>query len=249
MMADFLTRLAERTLGTRPVIRPDIAPAIGPAPTIDAQARPSPDGEQSFAAAAIIPPVLHGMERQPLAAERPVLDQLAAVAATKAESPSAAERPAMDQLAAVAATTAESRAPEAVVTHPPSKPRAREPALDDKGVLPLLMPAQAEAQSMQGSQRSHSIGEPSLQRGQFAAPAIHVAISPQTRVAASTAVPKSEAPNRVDSQASAVHVTIGRVEVRAIMPPSVPPQPLPERKVSANLSLGAYLQERNRGRR
>ncbi|SOE87098.1 hypothetical protein SAMN05446935_7657 [Burkholderia sp. YR290] len=233
MMADFLTRLAERTLGTRPVIRPDIAPAIGPAPTIDSPARPSPDGEESFAAAAMIPPVLQCMERQPLAAERPVLDQLAAVAATKAES----------------------RPPESVATHPHSKPRAREPALDDEGVLPLPMPAHVNAQSMQGSQRSQglqrsqSIGEPSLQRGQFAAPAIHVAISPQTRVAASTAVPKSEAPNRVDSQASAVHVTIGRVEVRAIMPPSVPPQPLPDRKGSANLSLGAYLQERNRGRR
>jgi hypothetical protein len=53
----------------------------------------------------------------------------------------------------------------------------------------------------------------------------------------------------MDFPVPAVHVTIGKVEVRAITPQSAPAQRVSEKRVNQTQSLGEYLQERNRGRR
>ncbi len=220
MMADFLTRLAGQALGARPDIRPDIMPVIGPAASIETHPRPSLDSEESLTAAAS-PQALRGMERQSLEEQRPVMGRMAPVADKKAGL----------------------FPPEQVLMPPHRSPRARVPIVDSEGIPPVPKPAHAEAQSLHGNRNQPP------QRGQSNQAAVHVAISPQMRGAASTSVPRHEAANRMDSQAPAVHVTIGRVEVRAITPQPAPAQCIPEKRVSQNQSLGEYLQERNRGRR
>ena len=64
--------------------------------------------------------------------------------------------------------------------------------------------------------------------------------------------PLSEAlvgsPIRAEPAAPAIHVTIGRVEVRAVSAPAEPARPR-ERKAPPLLSLDQYLRQRNEGRR
>ena len=133
--------------------------------------------------------------------------------------------------------------PEPAVTPTPRSTRAHEPFLDGERVLPTPQPVHAEAQIWYANRNQ------SPQHAQSNQAAVHIGITPQTRVAANTAVPRHEAAIHIDTQVRTVHVTIGRVEVRAITPQVVPVQRLPEKKASTNQSLAEYLQERNRGRR
>jgi hypothetical protein len=50
------------------------------------------------------------------------------------------------------------------------------------------------------------------------------------------------------NQAPTIRVTIGRIEIRAAMPPAPPPRARPVRRQPA-LPLEQYLQRRNEGRR
>ena len=54
--------------------------------------------------------------------------------------------------------------------------------------------------------------------------------------------------NRSEPQSPEIRITIGRVDVRAIMPPSRPPNPAPVRPKPA-LSLESYLKQREEGKR
>jgi hypothetical protein len=54
---------------------------------------------------------------------------------------------------------------------------------------------------------------------------------------------------RGDASPRAIHITIGRIEVRAVHPP---PEPLPQQRpapVSPKISLEEYLKQRNGDRR
>ena len=229
MMADFLAHLAGQALGVRPDIRPDTASVFGPVVVIDTNPRPSLESEESLIAAPVTPHnALRGTEHQPSEAQ-PEVKQLAPAANMKI-----APRPTGP-----------------VLTPPHQRQRARESVLDEEDITPLpkLPKAQSldahnsEAQSFQGKR------EPSPRRIQSTAPAVAMAISPQTRVAASTVVPRTETTTRMEAPAPAMHVTIGRVEVHAIAPQPVPIQRLPEKITTSNQSLDEYLKERNRGRR
>jgi hypothetical protein len=52
----------------------------------------------------------------------------------------------------------------------------------------------------------------------------------------------------LNNPAPAIHISIGRVEVRAVVAPAPAPQAI-ERKAPPRLSLDQYLRERNEGRR
>ena len=130
---------------------------------------------------------------------------------------------------------------------------ARETILGGEDVAPLPKFKQPKAQSLDAhnteAQSRQDKREPSPQRLQPTAHAVPVAITPQTRVAANTADSRIEAVTRTNIPAPAVHVTIGRVEVRAITPQPAPIQRLPEKNTHSNQSLDEYLRERNQGRR
>ena len=129
---------------------------------------------------------------------------------------------------------------------------AREPILGGEDIAPLPKFKQPKAQSLDAHAEAQSLRgkrEPSPQRVQPSTHVAPMAITPQTRVAANTAVSRAEAVTRTHIPAPAVHVTIGRVEVRAITPQPAPIQRLPEKNTHSNQSLVEYLRERNRGRR
>jgi hypothetical protein len=46
-----------------------------------------------------------------------------------------------------------------------------------------------------------------------------------------------------------IRVTIGRIEVRAIMAPAAPPQPSSRKTAAGTLSLEEYLKQRSEGKR
>lgn len=238
MMADFLTRLAGQALGARPAIRPDIAPVFGPAASIDTHLKPLLDSEGSLTSAAI-PQASRSMALQPLEEERPLMEREAQ------DEP----QPVMNRVVPVADKKAGLLPPEPVLIPPLRSPRIRDPrvnnGVDSERISLTPKPAYAEAQSLHGNCN----WEQPPQRRQSTQGAVHVAILPQTRAATNAAVPRHEAANRMDSPAPAVHVTIGRVEVRALTPQAAPMQHISEKRVSQTQSLGEYLQERNRGRR
>jgi hypothetical protein len=68
------------------------------------------------------------------------------------------------------------------------------------------------------------------------------------RIFAEPAVEFKPSPRLSQAASPAVQVTIGRVEVRAMLPPAPAPR-IVERKAPARLTLEQYLRARNEGRR
>jgi hypothetical protein len=215
-MADFLTRLAERTLGVPPAIRPDIAPSWVPAPSEEAWSRPGPKVEASVSAVATVP---NGPSN------------------TVARIP-VAEQHAPDRTVPVEAKS-EPHPPEPVVVS--AYPRQSSP--HESGTVRPIFSSHAEAQPSLWSK------EPSPSQRISAAPASpRVALPSLPKIVPRATVPIVEMTERVRSD-RAVQVTIGSVEVRAIVSPPAPAQRVAERRIAPNLRLDEYLKERNQGRR
>ena len=73
-------------------------------------------------------------------------------------------------------------------------------------------------------------------------------ISLADRISSIAPAERSNPPRAVSGPAPAIHISIGRVEVRAVAAPTPAPKTI-ERKVPPRLSLDQYLRERNEGRR
>jgi hypothetical protein len=219
MMADFLTRLAERAVGIPPNIRPDISPLPGLAPNVDSrsslpfQRLESPTGVPSA------PIALRNMAVQSMMAERPLMDEPLSIGA---------ERTGQSQTGPVSTAATQ------------QKHRLAASGSDDEHSTLAIESSVVESLSSPGNRGQSSV------RAKSEAPINQVVISPQARVATSTAIPQPF--DKTPSRAPAVQVTIGRVEVRAIMPPSTSAQRPLEQKAAPNMSLEEYLKTRN-GRR
>ena len=230
MMADFLTRLAAQALGMRPAIRPDIAPVFGPAAGVDANSRPPMESEAVVATKASPPAPHDDFVHQSTQEQLPAMQREGSGRQEKA-----------------------GRVPPAPLPAPAaSNPHALKPLADratDREIESERTSLIAQSLPAEVPQRQH--GKQNLPPQQSTQAAVQVAISPQTRAALHAPVPSHETAARMggDVPAPAVHVTIGRVEVRAIMTPPAPVQRIPEKRVAQTQSLGEYLQERNRGRR
>ena len=251
MMADFLTHLATHALGARPDIRPDVTPVFGSPVVNDTNQGPLPLHHEALTEAAI-PKVLRGAERQPfLYHEAPTEGAFPQVLRNVEHQPLKETRLVRDRGASVVP----------VVPAQQHREHAKEPILGEEDIAASPTFKQPKVQSLDAhtteKQSLQDKREPSPRRVQPNAHAVPAAITPQTRVAASTADSKSEvvthsrsnAVTPVDIPAPAVHVTIGRVEVRAITPQPAPIQRLPEKNTHSNQSLDEYLRERNQGRR
>jgi hypothetical protein len=73
-------------------------------------------------------------------------------------------------------------------------------------------------------------------------------ISLEDRITATVPTAPSNSSRALSSQAPAIHISIGSVEVRAVVAPTPVRKPI-ERNPSARLSLDQYLRQRNEGRR
>jgi hypothetical protein len=123
-----------------------------------------------------------------------------------------------------------------------SEPRARAPAIVEQATAPT-------ARSAHGSTVPTSETPPAV------ATPKHVVAPARTTVSRVSPAPSSFEPARNSraarndsSSPRAIHITIGRIEVRAVHPP---PEPVPRRSAPASpkISLEQYLKDRNGGRR
>jgi hypothetical protein len=251
-MSDFLTRLAERTLATHPAIRPVVSTAQLYEPNADARSQSATEGETFVPSSRLVAPrqeqtpapsprlVAPRQEQTPGPSSRlvaPRQEQTPHAIVVEHLPATAAHAPAD----AVDSSVSQSPEPDQKMSRQELR-RGESPVTQDRS-QPALAP-QTEAQASRPSTQSVQ----SVQVPQTPETSHHVIISPQARVATPTVPRQPEAYRRNVPEAPSVQVTIGRVEVRAIVPPPAPTQHAPERRPAAHMSLDAYLKGRNRGR-
>ena len=216
-MGDFFSRLAEKTLGIAPLVKPDLAPLFAVSPERDtiSQVISTPTVAKSVSAAQPGAKLTFG---QPIATKNspPIETRMFhRDDHPDDESSLSSDRSDVKAIDESSRSVAESDAPlpAVVVRHVPSDQlepgeRVDAPKATDYATLTKIA------------------------EGIFADPAV------DSKRAAR--LPKAVTPT--------VQVTIGRVEVRAMLP-SAPAPRIVERKAPARLTLEQYLRARNEGRR
>jgi len=225
MMAEFFSRLAERSMGLAAAVRPDTPPVLPPAGDGDRfedgaaprPARPAPPVQPTEPARSIAVTVTERNDRQHRNVTQPGFDK------TDRRS-----TPALDD---------EDRPTEShryVMIAPTLAQRQRQ----DAGTDSLA------------SRQDYSETPLTIDSNNEAVPPVH-----HEAPAAAVAVPLPTGPApqwrpAAAQQPPTIQVTIGRVEIRAVTPPpAAAPQRPAERRVAARLSLDEYLRQRNEGRR
>jgi hypothetical protein len=206
-MSDFFSRLAQRTLGVEPVVRPDIPPLIGSAPEAGGAPPSAPESD------------------------------LARIAGGEATEPRNFDRSENSLRVEKPHGPLESRRQPAEAEQVFQPPADRAFAADE--------PPSASLVSFEARDISSADDGVGGRRAQFRkSPAATEVASLFARHEAVIAPPAFES---FAAAPPAIHVSIGRVEVRAV---TAPPRPsAPERRAAARLSLEQYLRERNEGRR
>ena len=207
-MADFLSRMAERSLGKAPLARPVIAPLfatgpeLGPEPDAADGGPPDTAGAVPSTASDTAPPTLPPTPRGRLGPE-PVGPVPATRTAHIVEAPSPTEP--------------ESRTPGSVER---ARPEERRPRTVDPGPI-----------STRAAVRPVTFARPVLRDREPAHPRL----------------PAASPAHETEPSAPIVRVFIGRVDVRAVVPPPVPARPAPA-PAEDRLSLGEYLRGEKRRR-
>jgi hypothetical protein len=230
-MADFLSRLAERTLGSAEVVRPRIAPlfAAGVGPPLDESPEQNVtdvEPQRQWPTPLVGPVLVDGPRRAASETSsttpRGVPDVQAEASnerATEEPGPALSER--VSPRLAAAPSDVEMRPRDAVTAR---AVRQVEP--------PLLLP------------RRHALSDPS-------APTVATRASAPPAAFGSSDFPSAEGPPpavRAPLPAPTVRVTIGRVEVRAVFAAPEAPRPAPEAP-PPSLNLDEYLKQRREGTR
>jgi hypothetical protein len=236
-MSDFLSRLSERALGVASVARPLIAPLFGPALPLandPAGIELLPWNEASDEPPATsrgeVPPVRPAVPATRLSGLQPALSPSGPHAAVRELDDPIPLRPEMDHLAPINSQDPRSREPEHMPISVEGKPTPR--------VGPEASKIKVQATSLRSSLVPVT-------------PAPLVASNDSSRTFWKTETAgRHELFNRAApvSPAPTIRVTIGRVEVRAILPPALPvARTSPARSGSAP-SLEDYLKRRDGGR-
>jgi hypothetical protein len=237
-MSDFLTRLAERQMSDAPGVAPRLPPRFAPAepapPAVEALPQPRPLVVASPVASLLEPAAVHPVE--------PRADSPAAVE----QPPSTAERRAREIPLPPdrAATSAE----QAVVLTPDGRPASiDEPLVAERRTPPPPsdhLPREPRAERRDEMRATSDLVPPSP-RHPIPEPTVLVRRPPAVMPATRRRSERVE-PTPVSAEPPVVTVTIGRVEVRAIVPPPAPERPKAD--VRKALSLEDYLERRHRGR-
>jgi hypothetical protein len=264
-MADFFTRVAERALGRRPIVSAVVPSMFAPDPRLASpipfDAAPMEEGEREVEASVKADAVTSVPERVdegprtlPAQATPPRRSQAKVAPAPALELPSSPPRGAdfsprgtlvpqtavvhTDQLGGTEAPRGLRPAPqEPALREPdvgstpisPVVPRSQSPREEAKAPLPrdeARLPRVAEAESIQ----------PPPARKPPSMPPFAPEPSPKPQV-------RERIPAR--SEPDTIRVTIGRVEVKAVLPPAPRSAPPPKQE----LSLDDYLKQRKAGQR
>jgi hypothetical protein len=221
-MADFLTRLAERSVGMGPSIRPDLSPVAMASPaSTEAGALGQNDEVQVNAIdrfAEIMQPLqkgsIHSVTRPAAVGE-------------------------IDKSHLIRPETSVAEAPN---TFPPEAARSFETSRSiDRALSPERVEATVSREAAGHRLLTARVNEQSSNQ-------LRSIISPEIKIAPHQTTSPLATVNQAPAQAPTIQVRIGRIEVRA-SDPSPPPMQRPvERKASTTQSLDDYLRERNQGR-
>lgn len=246
-MADFFSRLSERALGNATGVRPDLAPVIAST----AERNPSLQNIDNEVSAKLRPQ-LRQTNLQTQQHDRPTFVTQAPVSTNDDGRDQRREpdvNPVHESQAPVSTNDDgrdQGREPDVNLVHKRSQPPIRK-------VLPEELPAITSAPT---PHREEPLVTASSKSD-------HVPFSlekmPQPNAAAArheivpaAAVKLASPPQTISSQPSprpTIHVTIGRLEVRAVTAPANVPAKNMERRRNSLLSLDEYLRQRNEGRR
>jgi len=218
-MADFFTRLAERALGVAQVAAPDLPPMFAPAAqTLEVSAETAALRQSVGIATIADKSSALDAPLENLSSRRPV------------ESARDASRRRDEVLAPLVkmAPPIDSTNDTQIVSH-------RNETVLDPGPFP------------RAGQNSKSEAAPSSRSNAVLPAARDETGWPDERHIKSSEA-RIDSPVRAESAPPTIHVTIGRVEVRAVTAPAEPARPR-ERKAPPLRSLDQYLRERNEGRR
>jgi hypothetical protein len=231
-MTDFLTRLVQRTLATQAAVRPDLSASSNKVPRVDAGAW-SEIAEETAAVFTGEHPVTQAMAT-------PVPDSYRQPAVAREDISAPAET--FSNAAGLSDTNADS-------TTPPSQ-AASAHSLRQRDTDAARMPRPASSQFENAAAIVARDGSSASPTSAYNSAPPRAVVPTQTNRSALTSSPSHDTRQSVIAQNAyaPVQITIGRIEVRAIVPPVAPPQRAPEKKPAAHMSLDDYLKERNRGR-
>lgn len=223
-MTDFLTRLTERALGVANVARPDIPPAFAPTPGTDLELAVDDPGVKLPFGSNDVSQSQKKTNHSAVEAEGLIHRE---TASRKFPTPSRS-------------LGAPSISNEVLKNHP-----TEQPTVTDISLLSAAIPIGKEMHDLPPRKAIRELDFKTKQAdGKNEAPLRpHIQIEPRISTVENIESPRSK------PSASTVHVTIGRVEVRAVMPQPALVQRYPERKASPQLSLEQYLRERNGNRK
>jgi hypothetical protein len=274
-MSDFFTRLAARTLEVAPTVRPRIAPLFAQGPAMPSQDQHGSGDESALTpfdgaagahrgglASVLSHPEADLSSSAPMdalyaAATAPPHD-VAATGPRPLQHGDVASPPPLASVARAADAAAIFRRPT-----PPTDPLSDRPPGGDVGIGPARHRRGVDAKPMPSveAQRRH-VGEGSEAEEEAAAPPkAHLGrpvpmavghrpqLTPSPASSAPAPVDRHEEPQTPTPDAPIIRVTIGRIEVRAIMPPAPAPPRQPPSRPAPRLSLEEYLHQRREGRR
>lgn len=237
-------RLAQRVFGEMPTVQPYLPPLFAPGPTLAGDAAPAWALEDTavplgMAVAAETRPAAVPRQPVPPAAVLPAPGLAATPVPALAEAAAVPEPPARRQaLGEVLPPAPHEVIDETVLLAPEALPA---PGVTARGTpLAAATAVSMPAPTPRATPPPAAPLVPALRRAQEdAAPAV----APRRE---STSATQPEVP-----EAPSIRVTIGRIDVRAVLPPAppVPPAPRPRPQSAAKMSLDDYLRARRGGRR
>jgi len=252
-MASFLTRIAERAIGTRPTAMPMVRPVFAaPAKLLEQEEERFPKAEAPRSASIL--------ERHdpPQAAKRSTGERTREARGER----SGPERNGLQPEAIEASRPRIAPGPLGEKTEPSKKPTLQEVIQQiyrPRETVPAKRPSQPAPpiSSVEGDQdkdasKTNSGAEPRIQRALPPEPELRPrTVFGNNHASPPTVAPLQPAKIRTDADAPVheVHVSIGRIELKAA-PQAAPPMPArtaPPRP--AHLSLAEYLERRRGGRR
>jgi hypothetical protein len=236
-MSDFLTRLAERQISDAPGVTPRVPSRFAPAEPAPPAVEPLPQPQPLVVAS----PIASVLERAAVGRVEPHADSPAPAEAP----PSTAERRAIE--IPVPPDRTATPAKQAVVPAPTRRPAPiDERFVADRRTPPPGndLPREPRAEPRDGIRATSNLVPPSP-RHPIPEPTVLVrrppAVMPPTGHRS-----EREEPTPLRAEPPVVTVTIGRVEVRAIVPPPAPERPKADARKA--LSLEEYLERRHGGR-
>lgn len=245
-MADFLSRLAERTLGTAQVARPLATPLFGPAPAAPdvLEEVASNDPEGVIRPGSSTPP--------PHASFTPFADPPASPPSAQADPTAPTQGASAQQPVEEAGLVTGWDQVEPIRVLPPTRPQTTDPSAPiapspsdrltplvpiafgarDAAASSLRPPSEADEAEAPARVNVLALVRPARPDGQFTAD--RVESERQVR-------PADTAPEPT------INVTIGRIEVRAVFPTPLPARPAPA--AGPQLTIEEYAKQRREGRR